>query len=543
MSLSSGRFSLQSSARICNPRFAVCFVFAALFQVSYSQAFKPPLAVRPSVQVERLPAYLEPYYGQRSSAPITDDFRKVRALARAICEPLYDGTPPNLTGDVSREYTYFAAIVAALREKPTSSFALGIRWERFACEVAEPVAILQKISAIEEKRPSNQAVLSSIIKTLIELGGASAAADSGNPIGALIGAHDVLKAAKPALAAEQASIDLKALKAQYRASRIKFRETTAGFLCDAFRSTQASSQEFGYAGMSFEGTGEVTTVSGPAAAAGVQVGDTLLAVDGQRISPQKSNINDVRDLIKGPVGSPVVVSLRSRSGVERDLTIVRAELNEEESRFYYGFVTTLNGSWDCDELALVNWSGKTLHNCLIAVAFGGSGSHVNHVHFLDEWKRDAPVKALYNFQNSEFCFDNAKEDTTAISLMVLSDEGWSHDNITYNEADRQKCIDHLFGKVSITGDKIYFRKGSFFDDQPGLVISLQGQAIHPTHTIVTFGSGANAVSKTWAGRHMQNGRYYFKSPAFKHVENEPATIEFVFPYNYRKRFTVSPGSQ
>ncbi len=65
-------------------------------------------------------------------------------------------------------------------------------------------------------------------------------------------------------------------------------------------------------------------VDRPAAQAGVQKGDILLAVDGQRV-PVPADLDQVTDWIRGPVGQPVTLTLQ-RGDETLDIQVTRAEI-------------------------------------------------------------------------------------------------------------------------------------------------------------------------------------------------------------------------
>jgi carboxyl-terminal processing protease len=63
----------------------------------------------------------------------------------------------------------------------------------------------------------------------------------------------------------------------------------------------------------------------PADKAGIEVGDTIVSVDGESIAGQSSN--EATAKIKGPEGTEVTVGVRdSKTGRERELTLTRAEV-------------------------------------------------------------------------------------------------------------------------------------------------------------------------------------------------------------------------
>jgi len=75
---------------------------------------------------------------------------------------------------------------------------------------------------------------------------------------------------------------------------------------------------------------------GPAAAAGVVVGDRIVGVDGRRVSeilPEgqaepESGETHLQEAIRGVEGTPVVLRLRAPDGTERDARVVRAQVDQ-----------------------------------------------------------------------------------------------------------------------------------------------------------------------------------------------------------------------
>jgi carboxyl-terminal processing protease len=76
-----------------------------------------------------------------------------------------------------------------------------------------------------------------------------------------------------------------------------------------------------------EGRFVVTRVyeGNPAAEAGIQVGDIIVAVDGQSVESETPNMDDLIARIRGPVGEPVALTLL-RDGERLELEMVRAEV-------------------------------------------------------------------------------------------------------------------------------------------------------------------------------------------------------------------------
>jgi hypothetical protein len=72
------------------------------------------------------------------------------------------------------------------------------------------------------------------------------------------------------------------------------------------------------------GAGEIVLDPWPgydAEAAGIKSGDVLLSVDGQDIA---SDVNKIAESLRGEVGSPVTITLRSTDGSQKTLTIIRS---------------------------------------------------------------------------------------------------------------------------------------------------------------------------------------------------------------------------
>jgi carboxyl-terminal processing protease len=86
----------------------------------------------------------------------------------------------------------------------------------------------------------------------------------------------------------------------------------------------------------------------PADKAGLQIGDQILALDGQ---PTKGKTYDeVTQALRGQTGSPVTVSIRAISGETKDLTITRQEFQQTNVP-YYGMLTKEIG---CINLKIFN---------------------------------------------------------------------------------------------------------------------------------------------------------------------------------------------
>lgn len=68
-------------------------------------------------------------------------------------------------------------------------------------------------------------------------------------------------------------------------------------------------------------TVERVEARGPAAIAGLRVGESVLAIDG--VPTHEMTERELRDRVRGEVGSWVVLRVRDRDGAERDVRIER----------------------------------------------------------------------------------------------------------------------------------------------------------------------------------------------------------------------------
>ncbi len=98
----------------------------------------------------------------------------------------------------------------------------------------------------------------------------------------------------------------------------------------------------------------------PAATAGLQPGDVIVGIDGERVGGSKDLARVVRDC--GP-GDQVVVTVR-RGGEERELVVTLGERSREK-RMVWSF-----GGEDGDAPAILRWNGKDLEANAIFEAFG-----------------------------------------------------------------------------------------------------------------------------------------------------------------------------
>ena len=97
-----------------------------------------------------------------------------------------------------------------------------------------------------------------------------------------------------------------------------------------------------------DGTFEIVTpVDGsPAAAAGLQPGDVLLAVDGKPL--ENVRLMDLVHMVGGPLGSRVTLSVRHPDGRDASYTLTRAEVHQPTAR---GYRRRADNGWDfsvCD---------------------------------------------------------------------------------------------------------------------------------------------------------------------------------------------------
>jgi len=65
-------------------------------------------------------------------------------------------------------------------------------------------------------------------------------------------------------------------------------------------------------------------LNSPAIRAGLRTGDLILSIDGQ--STQGMTVDEAAQLIRGPVGSPVTLTIRRGSQTEYDVTLIRASI-------------------------------------------------------------------------------------------------------------------------------------------------------------------------------------------------------------------------
>ncbi len=76
----------------------------------------------------------------------------------------------------------------------------------------------------------------------------------------------------------------------------------------------------------------------PARAAGIQPGDVITAVNGSPIAGK--DVDTVTNQIRGPAGTEVTLTVASREGTSRDLTLTRREVNIPQ---VVGHIETVNG--------------------------------------------------------------------------------------------------------------------------------------------------------------------------------------------------------
>lgn len=93
------------------------------------------------------------------------------------------------------------------------------------------------------------------------------------------------------------------------------------------------------------------TGGGPAAEAGILVGDVLVAVDGTTIT--ESEMTEVKNLVRGEAGTTVVLTLL-RSGEEEQITVERRQINQQVATGKMldetiGYVQILNFDQNCAE--------------------------------------------------------------------------------------------------------------------------------------------------------------------------------------------------
>ncbi len=106
----------------------------------------------------------------------------------------------------------------------------------------------------------------------------------------------------------------------------------------------------------------VTPLPGtPAEAAGIQPGDVILAVDGE--STEGWTVEQASSRIRGPEGTPVTLTILSKDGTVREITLIRQRIIVESVRYAYkaeervGYIRLLR--FDADTPGLV---GRALYS-------------------------------------------------------------------------------------------------------------------------------------------------------------------------------------
>ena len=71
---------------------------------------------------------------------------------------------------------------------------------------------------------------------------------------------------------------------------------------------------------------EAVAEGGPAEAAGLQVGEDILAVDGTALTAE--NVRQAAEMIQGEEGTQVTLDVRDATGVERTVAVTRSRVTE-----------------------------------------------------------------------------------------------------------------------------------------------------------------------------------------------------------------------
>jgi carboxyl-terminal processing protease len=122
--------------------------------------------------------------------------------------------------------------------------------------------------------------------------------------------------------------------------------------------TQSLQGEFGGVGVEIgqNDAGEVTLSpypDSPAAAAGLQRSDVLVAVDGTRLAPN-TPLDQVTAMVRGPIGTSVVLTVRHAAGTEASYTIVRQRIELPSVRWHM-----VDGQPDIGLIAIERFSDRT----------------------------------------------------------------------------------------------------------------------------------------------------------------------------------------
>jgi hypothetical protein len=335
-------------------------------------------------------------------------------LARAVAQPA------TFSREVGNENTFTLAtectrlneMLVSFQERPAEP-EVRVAWDKMQPLALESAALLRRISELEKSKPSDLAMLFSVIELVVaathdtkddsswqKLTNAGSAISSGLSVVDRIGAES----------------DLSKLREQYREARMNLRTASTALFAVHERLVGDGVPRAGFVGLMLENNTRVASLTpdSPAAEAGIQAGDRVLEVEGR--STAGLELTSVVSLLRGNAGTVVRVRFE-HAGLK---TLVRKPL--DVAAFGTEYHSSMNHTFCADYAGITNSSNQRLTHCILLVRrLDAERKHSTHLHYVDAWPAGSTLSARY-YAGNDYHAGEAFDDIATIEVSLLSDQ-------------------------------------------------------------------------------------------------------------------------
>jgi len=292
----------------------------------------------------------------------------------------------------------------------------------------------------------------------------------------------------------------------------------------------------------------------PAKAAGLVVGDVIVAVNGTSVTAQNSQ--EMMVAIAGPKDSTVKLTLR-RNDSNRDVLVPRSMAVYEAALLSVDINGSWNGFIDSDWVFLTNISGRELTNVTLCVDLKGRHGTKGlpesdtHLHYVDRWPAGARKIARYmSTAASGITYDESVDQIDTLTYDLYSNEYRQENTIQYTGEDYDADVKRYCETISLLGSwSMQEPDDRMFNSGFMLTNGENGYHFPCSHVSVAGFWGSTRIAYRWTMVDQMFPRgttpirlfardRYFEASGFNRGRPDQVEVLLEFPYSSYKHKTV-----